>query len=339
MTSIAAALAALLGSWQAPSGEGKARIYILAGQSNMEGKAKVKLMVYQASQPAAMDFFRHLRKDGKWIERDDVWIKFLDRKGKLTVGYGSPSCIGPELGFATAVGDRYAEPVLLIKTAWGGKDLYRDFRPPSSGLPPVEALEKMLAGQKKKNPNASLEDLKRTFGKFYRAMIDEVNAALADLKTCLPPYRGQGYEIAGFVWFQGWNDMINDAYTAEYTGHMINFIRDVRKDLKAPDLPFVIGQMGVDGAEANPKIQRFKAAQAAAAEAPGFKGNVELVKTDLFWDTEAHAVFKKGWRENLEEWNKVGSDFPYHYLGSAKTMILIGRAFGEAMIRMADARK
>ena len=46
-----------------------------------------------------------------------------------------------------------------------------------------------------------------------------------------------------------------------------------------------------------------------------FKGNVALVKTDVFWDTEAEAVFKKGWRENLDEWNKVGSDYPYHYLG------------------------
>jgi hypothetical protein len=62
--------------------------------------------------------------------------------------------------------------------------------------------------------------------------------------------------------------------------------------------------------------------------------NVALVKTDAFWDTEAEAVFKKGWRQHLDEWNKVGSDFPYHYLGSARTMIRIGRAFGEAMLEL-----
>ena len=59
------------------------RVYILAGQSNMEGKAKMSLVEYQAEQPATRDLFKHWRKDGKWIERDDVWIKFLDRQGKL----------------------------------------------------------------------------------------------------------------------------------------------------------------------------------------------------------------------------------------------------------------
>ena len=106
------------------------KVFILAGQSNMEGKAKVSLLEYQARQPATRDLFAHLRKDGKWIERDDVWIKFLDRQGKLTVGYGSPGCIGPELEFGTVVGDHYKEQVLIIKVAWGGRSLYRDFRPP-----------------------------------------------------------------------------------------------------------------------------------------------------------------------------------------------------------------
>src|SRR3982750_3201802 len=95
------------------------KVFILAGQSNMEGKAKLSLLEYQVKQPATRDLFKHLQSaDGKWIERDDVWIKFLDRKGKLTVGYGSPGCIGPELDFGNVVGDRYDEPVLLIKTAW-----------------------------------------------------------------------------------------------------------------------------------------------------------------------------------------------------------------------------
>src|SRR5437764_2566778 len=133
------------------------KVFILAGQSNMEGKAKVSLLEYQAGQPATRDLYKHLRKDGKWVERDDVWIKFLDRKGKLTVGYGSPGCIGPELEFGNVVGDRYQEQVLLIKTAWGGRSLYRDFRPPSAGLPPAAVLDKMLADLKKRNPAATLD--------------------------------------------------------------------------------------------------------------------------------------------------------------------------------------
>jgi alpha-galactosidase len=317
------------------------KVFILAGQSNMEGKAKMSLVEYQAEQPATRDLFKHWRKDGKWIERDDVWIKFLDRKGKLTVGYGSPKCIGPELEFGAVVGDRYDEQVLIIKAAWGGRSLFRDFRPPSAKLPADAVLEKILADLKKQKgkENATLDDVKKPFGAAYRDMLAEVNDTLADLKKHFPDYKGQGVEIAGFVWLQGWNDMISADYTAEYAANLAHFIRDVRKDLKAPKLPFVIGQMGVDGEKPGAGIKKFKDAQAAVLEVAEFKGNVALVKTDAFWDTEADAVFKKGWRENLEEWNKVGSDYPYHYLGSAKTMCKMGRAFGAAVIELRGEKK
>jgi alpha-galactosidase len=310
------------------------KVFILAGQSNMEGKAKVSLLEYQAQQPATRELYKALRKDNRWIERDDVWIKFGETRGKLTVGYGSPPCIGPELGFGLVVGDRYAEQVLLIKTAWGGRSLYRDFRPPSAGLPGPAVLDKMLAEQRKRQPQTTVEEVKKHFGASYRAMLDDVHGTLAHLKTLFPDYAGQGYEIAGFVWFQGWNDMIDATATGEYAGNLAHFIRDVRKDLKAPNLPFVIGQMGVDGANASAPVKRFKAAQAAVVDVAEFKDNVALVKTDVFWDTEADAIFKKGWRENLAEWNKVGSDYPYHYLGSPRTYFQIGRAFGDAMLEL-----
>jgi alpha-galactosidase len=312
------------------------KVFILAGQSNMEGKAKLSLAEYQADQPATRDLYKHWRRDGKWVERDDVWIKFLDRKGKLTPGYGSPKCIGPELEFGTVVGNKYEEPVLIIKAAWGGRSLYRDFRPPSAGLPPDAVLETMLTNLKKQKgkENSTLDDVKKPFGAAYRDMLKEVNGTLADLKKHFPELADRGYELAGFVWFQGWNDMINADATAEYAKNLEHFIRDVRRDLKSPKLPFVIGQMGVDGEKPSAGVKKFKDAQAAVMEVPDFKGNVALVKTDAFWDTDAEAVFKKGWRENIDEWNKVGSDYPYHYLGSAKTMLGIGRAFGEAVLEL-----
>jgi alpha-galactosidase len=317
------------------------KVFILAGQSNMEGKAKLSLVDFQAAQPATRDFYKHLRKDGKWVERDDVWIKFLDRKGNLAVGYGSPKCIGPELEFGFVVGEHYGEQVLLIKTAWGGRSLSRDFRSPSTGLPADAVLDKMLADLRKQKgkENATLDDVKKPFGASYRAMLDEVNGTLANLKKHFPLYADQGYELAGFIWLQGWNDMISADATAEYAKNLTHFIRDVRKDLKAPKLPFVIGQMGVDGANPSANVKKFKDAQAAVMEVADFKGNVALVKTDAFWDTEAEAVFKKGWRENIDDWNKVGSDYPYHYLGSGKTMIRMGRAFADAVLELRGEKK
>jgi hypothetical protein len=95
--------------------------------------------------------------------------------------------------------------------------------------------------------------------------------------------------------------------------------------------------MGVDGANPSANVAKFKAAQAQVAEMPEFAGNVALVKTDAHWDTAAEAVFKKGWKENQEEWDRVGSDFPYHYLGSPRTMLGIGKAFAEAVFSLGGA--
>ena len=309
----------------------KWKVYVLAGQSNMEGKAKVSLLKYQASNGATIERFKHLvGENDQWIERDDVFIKFLDRTGKLTVGYGSPKCIGPELEFGNTMGDRFEQPVLLIKTAWGGKSLYRDFRPPSSGLPDLDVLEKLLTQTKKRRPEKTLDDIKDSFGHYYRLMIADVQETLQNLETVFPEYDGNGYELSGFAWFQGWNDMVNADATAEYTQHMENFIRDVRKDLDATELPFVIGQLGVGGTREAPNAKRdaFKAAQAKAAELPEFRNNVSVVKTDQFWDETAAAVYKKGWKENLEEWNTVGSDYPFHYLGSPDNLLKNRTGFG-----------
>lgn len=322
----------------------KVKVFILAGQSNMEGKAKIELLEYQVDQPETRKLFRHLKKDGEWVVRDDVWVNFLDRRGKLTVGFGSPNRIGPELEFGNTVGDHFEEQVLIIKTAWGGKSIGRDFRPPSSGLPSEEKLREILQqtnerNKKRNRPEISLDDIKEMYGKYYREMMKEIDATLRELETRFPDYKGQGYEISGFVWFQGWNDMFNPDFLENYGKHMANFIRDVRKDLKSPDLPFVIGQMGQNGPEGgSDKMQTIKDAQASMEAIAEFKGNVKVVKTDVFWDRRA-AELVKNWKEHIDEWNKVGSDYGYHYLGSAITFSKIGRAFGEATLELMKAER
>lgn len=322
------------------------KVFILAGQSNMEGKAKISLLDYQAEQPSTRDLYQPFRKDGKWVERPDVWVKFLDRKGKLTVGFGSPKCVGPELGFGQVVGDHYDEPVLLIKTAWGGRSLYRDFRPPGAGLPPMKVLEAMQEDLKKRKKDVSLDEIKATFGSSYRAMIQEVRDTLADLKEHFPNYAGQGYEIAGFVWFQGWNDMINKDFTAEYARNLEHLIRDLLKDLKQPNLPVVVAQMGVGGAKPSANVVTFRKAQEAGVASPEFKGNVTLVDTAPCWDEKAQALLDEGYKGNKwlnqdlqDRFSKMGSQPPYHYLGSAKVHCLMGQALGEAMKKLCEAGK
>lgn len=311
-------------------------VYVLAGQSNMEGKAQLKLLKHQITAPETAERFAHFHEDGEWIERDDVFINFLNRRGKLTVGYGSRDRIGPELDFGHTMGNHHDEPVLIIKTAWGGKSLWRDFRPPSAGLPEAR-IDELLEQAQKKNPDATREEIEASFGHFYREMLREVRVTMGEVGERFPELKGRQLELRGVVWFQGWNDMIDERATAEYASNMAHWIRDVRKDFGVKDLPVVVGQLGVGGPlkeGQEPKKQAFKDAQAEAALLDEWKGSVALVKTDQYWDWTADAVFKKGWRENVEEWETVGSDYPYHYLGSAKCYSDIGRAFAEALIHL-----
>jgi alpha-galactosidase len=148
------------------------------------------------------------------------------------------------------------------------------------------------------------EKVKET-GVYYRLMIDHVKRVLSDLKRVVPDYDAkQGYELAGFGWFQGWNDLVDGGTYpqrdkaggyAAYSDAMAHFIRDVRQDLSAPKLPFVICVLGVGGPVADylPDQQRyavghqaFRDAMAAPAKLPEFNGNVAALLTEKYWDRE-----------------------------------------------------
>jgi hypothetical protein len=74
---------------------------------------------------------------------------------------------------------------------------------------------------------------------------------------------------------------------------LAHFIRDVRQDLGAPKLPFVIGVLGVGGVEASPDVLAFREAMTAPARLPEFIGNVTAVPTAPFWSEELGAIAAK----------------------------------------------
>ncbi len=320
------------------------KVFVLAGQSNMEGKVQSKLMEFQSTDAKTKDLFKHLRDDKGWITRDDVFIKFLGEHGGLTQGYGSRDRTGVELEFGWRLGDHYDEPVLLIKAAWGGHSLVKLFRSPSAGFPADEKLQAELEGaqnrvkannekHKKSDPLPTMDDIKAGYGSSYRNMLKEVEDTFANYETMFPALKGKKLEIAGFVWFQGWNDQYGGA-EQEYESNMKHFINDVRKDLKAPDMPFVIGVMGQNGSKpAKGAMLTIQEAQLAMQEVPEFKGNVRAVRTDVLIDKAAEKLYPT-WRENIPEWEKTGSDHGYHYLGSAIWHLRMGGAFADAMLEL-----
>lgn len=293
------------------------KVFILAGQSNMQGQGVVDLdhpKYYNGGKgilervmqdPKVADRYQHLKnKQGEWVTRSDVWVRYQTekaglKKGGLGIGYtGYPGKhhIGPELQIGHRLGDHFDQQVLLIKTAWGGKSIYKDFRPPSSG---------------------------GDVGPYYKQMLAEVRVALDNLGKDFPYYKERGFEIAGFIWFQGWNDMFNEDARAEYEQNLVNLIKDVRKDLDRPDLPAVIGELGNGGPKAGKSMLAIRAAQAAAAARPEFGGRVKFVKTSQF-------------ARPADQSPNVGHG--HHWFGNAESYFLIGDALGKAMVELVSGK-
>jgi hypothetical protein len=300
-------LLAALGLQAAPT-----KVFILVGQSNMEGHAKVETIDYIGEDPATAPLLKRMKgPDGKApAEGEGVWISYFtgigekngEGFGKLTTGYGSRQDpakdggkIGPEYTFGLAMDRAYQEPVLLIKAAWGGKSLNYDFRSPGAGPYPRTPTDL----EKDRHPlDAS--------GHYYRLMLAHVRQVLANPGRVCPAYDPkQGYEVAGFIWLQGFNDMVDTNFYprlpkgattnryAKYSDYMAAFIHDVRKDLGVPKMPFVIGVMGVGGKDPGEDNLAFREAMAAPASLPEFKGNVTAVRTGPFWDEALGAIQAK----------------------------------------------
>jgi alpha-galactosidase len=108
----------------------------------------------------------------------------------------------------------------------------------------------MLQKARKKHPGTTLEEIRSRYGSRYRQVLAEVREVLENLEEHFPTYGGQGYEIAGFFWHQGWNDGCSKELSAEYEANMTHFIRDMRRDLGDEALPFVIATSGMGGPDA-----------------------------------------------------------------------------------------
>jgi hypothetical protein len=463
-------------------------------------------------------------EDGTPVVLDDVYITAIgignedEVHGKLAAEYGARGRgpkIGPEYTFGIYMRQACTEPFVIIKTAWGGKSLNFDFRPPSAGewtpppghpdlvkekvepLPIPEGLDipvgyepseeqlpkysrmvgrflgirlmrgcaigehngvypiyiaqnpqpelegtpfkkgdlivgvngegleddpvdhwrrefyaaksstwmlkvtrrrggkletfdfdisQLLPGGRASVERVNAENAKKRIeagknkGYYYRMMMDHIKLVLGDIRRVHPGYDPeQGYEIAGFVWFQGWNDMVDGGTYPnrdkprgyeQYSWLLAHFIRDVRYDLGVPDLPFVIGVMGVGGESDGPNY--FRQAMAAPADYEEFKGNVAAVHTEKYWDKQLEELANRNGKvgrktrelqvkdglegdelkkavaeyratlftpEEEDILSKGRSNQGFHYLGSSKIMARIGKGFADAMIELVDKKQ
>ncbi|MFM7135232.1 MAG: sialate O-acetylesterase, partial [Planctomycetota bacterium] len=309
-SAIVSIVAAACPATAAIAGDGPMKVFVLAGQSNMEGQAvadlagrdynegKGTLAALLADGSTRATYAHLVNPDGSWRTRDDVWVRYQPerralRKGALGLGYTpyeGGHHFGPELQFGHVMGDALAEDVLLVKTAWGGKSLFVDFRPPSAG------------GET---------------GRYYTMMIEQVREALARAAAEFPEAKSRGVELAGFVWYHGWNDGCDPKNAVPaYEENLVHLIHDVRRDLGAPNLPVVVGEITGPWVEAPGEWGALRRAQAAAAAREEFKGSVVFVPTAAFV------------REPEQSPNPGHG---HHEFGNAETYFLVGDALGRAM--------
>ena len=376
------------------------KVFVLAGQSNMQGHAHVRTLGTLALDPKTAPMLDAIQtSDGAPRVSERVWISSLgsaeeERVGRLTTGFGAAGRgpkFGPELAFGLTMERLLDEPILIIKTAWGGKSLHTDFRPPGAGSYEFNVEQLRSFEQQGRDIEALRAEVESASGRYYDLMVDHVRSVLQDIARVCPDYDAdRGYELAGFVWFQGWNDMVDRGVYPnrdqpggydEYSRLLAQFIRDVRSDLDAPEMPFVIGVMGVggplDGYTAEQQRYKgihgnFRQAMAAPAALPEFAGNVVAVATAQYWDTEfialrnreraikpeadalnarvrdgtlskesgseaLDALYSRHFSESeLVLLKESTSNAEYHYLGSARIMTQIGRAFAEALAELTD---
>ena len=291
------------------------KVFILAGQSNMVGMGELGNSNYPLGTPGTLETITQLDykfpnlidASNIWTVRNDVYIyearisSYPYNQGGITPGVvNGSSTMGPEIQFGHLMGEAFAEDVILIKTAQGNRSLAWDFRPPSSG---------------RNDPASPWESLE------YTLMLDGVNNVLNNLGTIYPNYAGQGYEIAGFFWFQGHKDGTNTDYADEYEQNLVNLINDVRTDFAVPNLPVVITTIGFNGWEmSGDEVTVWQAQRAVAnpTKYPQFEGNVYSVDTRSLW---------------IDAANSPKNEY-YHYNRNAEFYALCGDAAGRAMYRM-----
>lgn len=306
----------------------KVQVFVLMGQSNMVGMGDLGPETSPGTLAALTKAGKYpflVDAEGKWTVRPDVY--YYDARVKqgapLSATANNGKSIGPELGFGFVVGQVLDAPVLLLKSCIGNRSLGWDLLPPGSERFVVEG--RTYAGYKD-TPDSWVEGEPKKqvdwyAGKQYDTDLANAKEALAHLDAILPGYAGQGYEIAGFVYWQGHKDQ-NPVHAARYEQNLVRLIACLREDYGAPDAKFVLATIAFGGWQLAGPGKTVAEAQLAVGDAkrhPEFAGSVRCVEARDFW------------READVSPNKRQG---HHYFRNAETYMEVGLGLGRAMAEL-----
>ena len=309
------------------SAQSTVQVFVLVGQSNMKGFGKIYEFPRTSSslfdviessfvdtnssfnrsntlidvmQKDAIDQWSMIESNGTWSVMDNAYLYFERETdtiiNHITVGQGaSHEYFGPELMFAYQMDQYYQEPVLIIKIAFGGVSLAKGFRPPSSG---------------------------GITGPYYTKMIETVKEVTSNIPTEFISLGFSDFELAGFSWFQGWNDGISNDVLNQYESNLYHLVNDVRKDLGSLNLPIVIASAGQGGyGDHRGTIQDMQDIISVAQENVGcndaiYGGTLGFVNTKPFYMPVSESPEKA----------------EHHYNNNALSFLNIGKSIGDEMI-------
>ena len=308
------------------------QVFILMGQSNMLGFGRVG----PEDQKGTLEHltkregeYPHLVDDeGKWTVRNDVqYVQTTvgNRQHPLTV---QGRHIGVEVQLGHIMGHVLEEPVVVLKACTGNRSLGWDLLPPGSEQ--FEFEGKIYAGYKETplswDKGTAPEPIAWYAGKQYDTDTTNAKEVLKNLAKYYPDYKGQGYEVAGFVFWQGHKDQ-NPAHASRYEQNLVHFIKTLRKEFDAPEAKFVLATIAFGGDKLSGHGLTVANAQLAVSgekgKYPEFKGNVKTIDARPFW------------RESDVSPSGAG----YHYNHNAETYMEVGNLLGWAMADMLKNKK
>ncbi|MEY3172570.1 MAG: hypothetical protein RLZZ436_483 [Planctomycetota bacterium] len=321
------------------------QVFILLGQSNMVGLGKVKggenSLEHAVREKQKYQYL--VDEAGMWTVRQDVrYVQYMSGRGPLrnewmTVTGGN---LGPEYGIGHTLGNAIDAPVLVLKCCIGNRALGWDLLPP--GSPRREFLSRDKAGVETKLVYAGSGDKPEHWemdptkglatepapwldkngkpidwyaGKQWDTDTGDAKRALADLEKHYPG--AQGYQVAGFFFWQGERDAGNAGHAAHYETNLVAFIRALRKEFNAPDAKFVCGTLGETTTDSSGPsrlvLDGHLAVDGSSGKYPEFQGNVRTIYT--------HPLAQGG----------SGNG---HYGGKAEVYMDVGEAMGRAMLEL-----
>jgi hypothetical protein len=256
-------------------------VFLLAGQSNMQGSAKVAELPAEMVRPIAGTFFW----TGKTFE---PFVVGATRSAK------KPGEFGPEVAFALAL-ERGGRPRYLVKYAVGGMPLHHGWDAATwvGGEP--------APGRKNFHPGGAADDPAQ--GTFYRNMLGQFRAALAFLRQ-----RGDVPVVRGLLWMQGEQDSKHEESAAVYARSLRTLRDRVAVDLGLESLPLVFGQV----LPHEPPAARFthrNLVRAQQAAADGRSGKAEAIPGAVMVSTDGIGLLPDTVHYDTQGQLRLGREF------------------------------